>query len=251
MIDDKNGYVSDDDSTDLLYSIASALPPNKSQSHTNDLKNPSSSLSTPEFADIADRIFNHRNNDEHNQQQIYSDKSISNVSEGNNALPPINFSPTESISPPNNQQLPVSNDKLSEVLHQQETQDQNDRFSATSVSDLFKQFIDAKKQKSHDLDSISTAYSIPVLQRLSILPDVVVDKLNKNHVQSSRTTSIEKHPPDSSNTEVKQLKSGTNMNTNLFTKGAQSHLSDQQENQPLSTEMNDTINQTRSIYNNM
>ena len=243
MIDDKNGYVSDDDSTDLLYSVASALPPNKSQSHTNDLKNPSSFLSTPECAAIADRISN--------QQKIYSDKFISNVSEDHNALSPINSSPAENISPSNNQQLPVSNDKRSEVLQQQETQDQNDRFSATSVSDLFKQFIDAKKQKSPDLDSIITAYSMPVLQRLSILPDVVVDELNKNHVQSSQTTSTEKHPPDSSNTEVKQLKSGTSMNTNLFTKGGQSHISDQQENRPLSTEMDDTVNQTRSIYNNM
>jgi len=133
--------------------------------------------------------------------------------------------------------------------------------SSTSVSDLFKQITYANKQKSLDLDSVSTSYSIPISVRSSVLlPEEVIGKDNKNHTQPSRTTLTEKQLPVSSNTEIKKLKNIINMdikdqtrpiNINLPKKRTQSHLTDAQENQSSSTDMNDTFNQVRSTYDDM
>jgi len=219
VINDNDTLLSDNDSTNSSYSIA-----------------------------------DQRNKGEHNQQKIYPKQS-------------------KDLTHPNTNQQQKSLSNLSESLsenrpkpsfsipHQHETREENDRLSSTSVSDLFKQITYTNKQKSHDLDSVSTSYSIPISVRSSVLlSEEVIDKDNKNHTQPLRTILTEKQLPVSSHSETKQLKNIINMdikdqtipiNINLPTKRTQSHLTDTQENQLRSTDVNDTFNQFRSTYDDM
>ena len=45
--------------------------------------------------------------------------------------------------------------------------------SSTSVSELFKHMTRMRQEKELDLDSISTAYSVPISMRHSVLPEVI------------------------------------------------------------------------------
>jgi hypothetical protein len=222
-INDKNTFLSDDDSTDFSYSVASVLP-------------------------TVNSIHSSKLNQDKRQAKNSSDIDVNN-----------DKSPTENILNSNKRQLPFTDGKLPEssaILHQQDTQEQNDRFSATSVSDLFKQLIHAKTQKSLDLDSISTAYSIPISEHKA-----VVDQHDKYHAKSSRTSSTDKRSSLSSNTEAKELTHVNGIdkrnqtirptNINPPTKRTYSHSSNQQEKQPFSTEINNTVHQTRFTYDDM
>jgi hypothetical protein len=249
--------INDKDSTDPSYSIASILPLNK--------------RSTPEFSESTARISDHRNKSEHSQQKMYPNeskdlshtnsnqqqKSLSNLSEDKNLKSTINSTDSSKCNP---DKLQTQNPSF-EILHQYKTREQNDRLNTTSVSDLFKQMTHTKKQKSVDLNSISTVHSIPILKHSSVLlSEVVNDKDSKNHVQSSQKTLIEKRLPISSNIETEQLKNIRNIDTkdktrptnlNLPTKRTQSHLTDIQENQPSNTDTSNTFNQVRSMYDDM
>ncbi|CAF2511679.1 unnamed protein product [Rotaria sp. Silwood2] len=133
---------------------------------------------------------------------------------------------------------------------------QNDRVSGSSVSDLFKQIHTTKKQKSIDLDSINTAYSIPVSVHSSVLLETVEDQYNKHNVQSLRTTLSEDCHSISSNTKKKQQKNITIIDTKDETlstsiKCFQLDSIDKQEKQLLNTEINSNINQSRSTYDDI
>lgn len=262
MINDKDTYLSDNDSTDSSYSIASVLPSNKRKkvvSPSNDLKNSSlhflnqqQTFSTSEISKTADTISDHRNKSEHSQQKIYPNESndLSYTNSNQQQQSHLNLSEGKNLSTHSSK---LNHDKL----HQHEIREYNDRLSTTSVSDLF---TNVKKQKSLDLDSINTAHSIPISVHPSVLPEVVTNKDDKNHTQSSRTTLTEKCLPIPSNIETKQLKNIINTDTvdqnrpidrNLPTKRTQSYLTDTQENQPSIIGMNNTFNQVRSTYDDM
>jgi hypothetical protein len=301
LINNNDRFLSDNDSTDLSYSITSVLPSNqskKAQSRSNDLKISTPSLnilhqqqtfSTPKSSESVDRISDDRNKNEHSQQKLYLNESndlthtnsnqqqtiLSIFSKGKDLVSRINFTHSsqfnhDKLQAKNSSDINSNNDTLlsenlsnpsSEIFHQHETQEQNNRLSTTSVSDLFKQITHTKKQKLMDLDSISTNYSLPVAVHPSVVsPEAVIDQDDKNDVPSSRTTLSERRLPVSSNTETKQLKSVVNMNINdqtgsininRRTERAQSHLTDIQENQSSSTEINNILYQVRSTYDNM
>jgi hypothetical protein len=260
-INNKDGFLSGDENTDRSYSIASVLPTNKRkksrQSSSNDLKKSTPSLnilnqqetfSTSEFRETVDGISDHRNQTEYkiclNQSKdLRQPNSLSNLSSTIKSTYSSQF----------------NHDKLqaSDRNSRNETQQQNDRWNATSISDLFTH---ANKQKSLELDSNSTAYLVSISEDLSVLLEGTTERDDKNHAHPSQITLTEKRLPGSSNIETKQLKNIINMDTkeqsrpidrNLVTKRTRSHLIDTQENQPATTETNNTFHQVRSTYDDM
>jgi len=256
VLNDKDALLSDDDNTDLSYSIASVLPSNKKQKATSPNVSEEKTL-------LRTRNSIHSTKLDHDK--LYT-KSSSGINAKNNVF--VTFTPTdesfsENILHPYEQQPSFDDTKRptsSELLHHQDIPEQNDRFSATSVSDLFKQIIHTKLQKSLDLESISTAYSIPVSIRPSVLPEIAIDKHNQNHTQSSRMTLTEKYRPFSSNTETKRLKSITSIDAMDQTKSTNikfpiknilPHPTDNQKEQSSNTKINNPINQVHSTYGDM
>jgi hypothetical protein len=279
-INDKDGFLSDDDNTDRSYSIASVLPTNKRkksrQSSSNDLKNSTSSLnilnqqqtfSTSEFSKTVDGISDHRNQTEYkiclNQSKdLCPPNSLSNLSSTIKSTHSSQFNHDKLQASDRNLRNETSlSQKLSnpssKIFPRHETQQQNDRWNATSVSDLFTH---ANKQKALELDSNSTVYLVSISEDLSVLLEGTTERDDKNHAHPSQITLTEKHLPGSSNIETKQLKNIISMDTkeqtrptdrNLATKCTQSHLTDTQENQPATSETNNTFHQVRSTYDDM
>jgi hypothetical protein len=256
VLNDKDTLLSDDDNTDLSYSIASVLPSNKKQKATSPNVSEEKTL-LPTRNSIHSTKLDH--------DKLYT-KSSSGINAKNNVF--VTFTPTdesfsENILHPYEQQPSFDDTKgptSSELLYHQDIPEQNDQFSATSVSDLFKQIIHTKLQNSLDLESISTAYSIPVSIRPSVLPEIAIDKHNQTHTQSSRMTLTENYRPFSSNTETKRLKSITSIDAMDQTKSTNikfpikhilPHPTDNQEKQSSNTKINNPINQVHSTYDDM
>ncbi|UJR25804.1 hypothetical protein I4U23_007154 [Adineta vaga] len=79
---------------------------------------------------------------------------------------------------------------ISTEVFNQDISELHDRFSSTSINELLEHMTHGKQQKSFDLDSISTAYSIPISIRPSVLPEIINDR---NHCQPSQTSINKKH----------------------------------------------------------
>jgi hypothetical protein len=308
VINDKDILLSDDDSADLSYSVASVLPSNRrkrSQVDTNDLKNSSSSQHSENAREIPydPDISEHLNESEevpsrinsnisdhktllqtvssfeqisskfnHDKRQLVNSSELdANIGVKVSSIHSNTFL-SEDVDNPTEQKPNFSNTEAhlsSAIDHHRETLEQNDRFSATSVSNLFKQITQAKKQKSLDLESISTAYSIPISVRPSVLPEIVTDKHDKNYSELPRIASIEKRltvspnlkpnqQPSIINTDEKGQTNSTNIN--LPVERTRSGLTDKPERQIFSSEMdrnqlrtgnNDTVNQVHSTYDDM
>ncbi|CAF1035225.1 unnamed protein product [Rotaria sordida] len=215
-----------------------------------DILNQQQTFSTNEFRENIDKISDHENKNEYSLGKIYSNEfedqnlmnmnqqqiSMSNFIDQNNLLSTINSIHSLELIQDKIQRINSNKDiSISSLhdnrsfskknilnFHEQQPLFDDIQFQLSSQIDQQYEFISQidhiKKQKSIDLDSINTAYSIPISGHSSVLLETITDAKDQ-----TLPTSI---------------------------KNSQSHSIDKQEKELLNTEINNNITQTRSTYDN-